>query len=92
MTTRLLFSVILFMLCAVQAWSASSMQAVDFIRFADNGNDVVIDFPGLEQALRNGADPNWTNGHESALSHFVLLCSISRNTEVDPLCSKVLKA
>ena len=34
-------------------------EARDFIGFSDNGNDMVIDVPGLVRALRSGADPNW---------------------------------
>ena len=82
MTTRILLTVILAVVFATTAWPAMPTQVFDFIRFADNGSDGVVDLPGLVSALRSGADPNWINREhkrpESTLSHFSMFCSIFR--------------
>lgn len=56
----------------------------DSIHFADNGNDViVVDLEKIENALANGANPNWINSQnkrkESILEHFVRLIGDSDN-------------
>lgn len=92
---RGLLAILLMMLLSAGISFAETTRAVNFIRFATNGMDVVIDLPGLEQALVNGADPNWIDRehkrHESTLSHFVMLCSFSRNRESEAPCLKSLK-
>lgn len=40
------------------------------VRFAENGNDVIIDLPMIERALSEGADPNWINSQDQ--NHTVL--------------------
>ncbi len=96
MTTRILLTVILAVVFTTTAWSAETTQAVDFIRFADNGNGVVVDLPGLVDALRNGADPNWVNRENkrvmSTLDHFVFMCSLStRPRATDADCTQAIK-
>ena len=67
-------------------WSAAEGRVFDCVRFAANGNDVVVDTDCLLRGLRDGADPNWVNlenkRHESTLSRFVQLVSISRDPKV----------
>lgn len=95
MTTRILLTVILASVFTTTAWPAETTRAVDFIRFADNGNDMVVDLPGLGSALRSGADPNWINPkdarHNSTLGHFVLMCGLYNNAERDTLCFQAIK-
>lgn len=48
------------------------------VRFAENGNDVIIDLPMIERALSEGADPNWINSqdqNQTVLSNYVSLIS-----------------
>ena len=89
----LMVSILLF---SVPAWAVEKTQAFDYIRFPDNGNDIVIDLPGLLSALRNGADPNWIDRRQkraiSTLSHFVQLIGISRNPDVDAVGVQAVKA
>ena len=102
MATRILLTVILAIVFTTTAWSAETTRAVDFIRFADNGNDIVVDLPGLVRALRSGADPNLINCRafqpgetwaESTLFHFVYMCSISRgDPQTDAVCVQTIKA
>jgi len=62
-------------------WSADGVRVFDCVRFAENGNDVIVDTKCLIRGLRNGADPNWisrTNKrHISTLSNFVTLASLA---------------
>lgn len=58
----------------------------DCVRFAQNGNDVVVDKGCVSKGLRDGADPNWINRektrHTSTVSSYVELISISRDPRV----------
>lgn len=58
----------------------------DSIHFADNGNDIIVDIEKIENALANGANPNWINSQnkreESILTHFVELISLSKNPKI----------
>ena len=63
-------------------WSADGVRVFDCVRFAETGNDVIVDTECLLHGLRNGADPNWVsreNKHRliSTLSNFVQLVSLS---------------
>lgn len=84
------------MVCAPPAWSTEKTKASDFVRFADNQNDIVVDLPGLVRALRNGADPNWVDREGkvaiSTLGHFVLMISVSRDPQVDTVGLQAIKA
>jgi len=48
------------------------------VRFAENGNDVIIDLPMIERSLSEGADPNWINSqdqNQTVLRNYVGLIS-----------------
>jgi hypothetical protein len=66
--------------------AAQEARVYDCVRFADNGNDIIVDNACLVRGLRNGADPNWINRenkiHISTLDHFIQLVSISRDPKV----------
>ena len=65
---------------------AQEARVFDCVRFAENGNDIIVDNDCLLRGLRSGADPNWINRetkrHISTLSHYVELVSISRDPKV----------
>jgi hypothetical protein len=98
MMTRILLIVVLVMMCGTPAWSAEKAKARDFIGFSDNGNDMVIDVPGLVRALRSGADPNWLDsernpGRPSTLYHFVeMISSFSQDSRTDTVVLQAIKA
>ncbi len=65
------------------------------VRFDDESH-LVVDLPGLANALSRGADPNWldrTYKHpRSTLGHFVWLCSSVLNSpEIDAECTEAIK-
>ena len=74
------------LLVTLPAWSAENTHAFDFVRYADNGNDIVVDSSGLILALRNGADPNWIDRRNkraiSTLGSFVWRISGSKDPQV----------
>jgi hypothetical protein len=96
MATRILLIVVLAMVCATPAWSTEKTKAMDFVRFADNGRDFVIDLPGLIVALRSGADPNWVNREykkaTSTLDHFVRVICISKDPQENTVGLQAIKA
>ena len=98
MMTRILLIVVLAMVCGAPAWSDEKTKARDFIGFSDNGNDMVIDVPGLVRALRSGADPNWLDpernpGRPSTLYHFVeMISSFSQDSRTDAVGLQAIKA
>ena len=96
-TIRILLIVGLTIVCATPAGSTGTTRARDFVRFAENGNDVIVDLAGLVGALRSGADPNWVNRDrgrraESTLGHFVLMISFSKDPETDAIGLEAIKA
>jgi len=74
---------------------AREVRIFDCIRFAENGNDIIVDSGCLVSGLRHGADPNWINReskrHLSTLSHFVELISISRDPRVVSVGTEAVK-
>ncbi len=57
----------------------------DSIRFAENGNDIVVDIDNIELALTNGANPNWINSQDdgrSTLFRFVELIGFSKDPKI----------
>jgi ankyrin repeat protein len=96
MTTHILLIVVLAMVCATPAWSTEKTKASDFVRSADNGNDLVVDLPGLVRALRSGADPNWINGENkpatSTLGDFIMLISTLRDPQGDTVGLQAIQA
>lgn len=87
------FSVALNLPCAVLAQQA---HVFDCVRFAENGNDVIVDRACLISGLKGGADPNWINRetkqHMSTLSHYVELISISRDPKVSADGAQAIQA
>lgn len=76
---------------------AQATRAVDFIRFGDDRNSLVVDLPGLVDALRSGADPNWVDRQgkrtESALSKFVFMCTLlAKDPQTDLICIQAVKS
>lgn len=65
---------------------AQEVRIFDCVRFAENGNDIIVDNDCLVRGLRSGADPNWINRENkrpiSTLSHYVKLVSFSRDPKV----------
>lgn len=57
----------------------------DSIRFAADGNTIVVDLEQIKLSLANGANPNWIiaqkRQNESILSHYVTIVSLSNNPE-----------
>ncbi|WP_446788123.1 ankyrin repeat domain-containing protein [Macellibacteroides fermentans] len=49
------------------------------IRYAENGDDLIVDIESINGALKNGANPNWHNSdpkiQDSVLSHYITLLS-----------------
>lgn len=84
------------LLVTLPAWSAENTHAFDFVRYADNGNDIVVDSSGLILALRNGADPNWIDRRNkraiSTLGSFVWRISGSRDPQVVTAGVQAIKA
>jgi len=79
-----LFSLLSVGFSYTSVWSADGMRVFDCVRFAENGNDIIVDNECLLRGLHNGADPNWisrANKHRliSTLSNFVELVSLSDN-------------
>jgi len=96
MTTRFLLIVGFAMVCAAPALASEQTKAIDFIRFAENGNGIVIDLPGLVGALRRGADPNWIDRThkriESTLGYYVMRIGFSRDPAIDTVGLQAVKA
>lgn len=65
----------------------------DSIRFAEDGNNVIVDLEKIELSLANGANPNWINPQNkretSILENFVITLSSSKDTNH---IEKVVKA
>jgi hypothetical protein len=78
-----LFAVALNLPCEAIAQQANVFNCV---RFAVNGDDVVVDMDCVSTGLRSGADPNWINReakrHYSTLSNYVELIGMTRNARV----------
>ena len=78
-----LFAVVLIPPCTA---TAQQPHVFNCVRFAENGNDIVVDKDCISKGLRSGADPNWINREAkrqtSTLSHYVELISISRDSRV----------
>lgn len=93
---RILLTAALVLASVSIAWSAQGKQAVDFVRFAPNG-DILIDMPGLVTALRDGTDPNWVDrrngGAQSTLQQFLYRCFLAtpRNVQTDNMCTEAVK-
>jgi len=88
MTIRRLFLVALLSigLNSTPMWSAEEGRVFDCVRFAPNGNDIIVDNDCIVGGLRNGANPNWidrTNKRaESTLFHFVELIGLASDPVV----------
>lgn len=65
------------------------------VRYAENGNDVIVDIESINNSLRNGANPNYINTDnktfETVLSHYVSLIGLSGRDD-DLIVSKGCKA
>jgi ankyrin repeat protein len=65
---------------------ANNARMLDCVRFAANGNDVVVDNECLKNELRLGANPNAVTAKgprlESVLAHYVEMISLSRDPQV----------
>jgi ankyrin repeat protein len=76
-----LFSLLSVGFSYTSVWSADGVRVFDCVRFAENGNDIIVDTECLLRGLRNGADPNWVSRankrHTSTLSNFVRITSLS---------------
>jgi len=86
-----------FVFGAEPARSEEKPRAFDCVRYAENGNELIIDLPGLLHALQNGSDPNWidrtTKRPFSTLSHFVRLVSFfAKSPEAYALGVQAIKA
>jgi len=60
---------------------AQQANVYECIRYAENGNDLVVDMDCITKGLVSGADPNWIkregNFQESTLTHYVQLIGLS---------------
>jgi ankyrin repeat protein len=74
---------------------AQEVRIFDCVRFAENGNDIIVDSGCLVSGLRYRADPNWINRaskrHVSTLFHFVQLISLSRDPRVVSVGTEAVK-
>lgn len=77
-------------------WAAGEARVFDCVRFAENGNDIIVDTECLLRGLRNGADPNWisrANKHRliSTLSSYAELVSLSHNPKTVSVGTEAVK-
>jgi len=59
-------------------------QLFNSVRYAENGNDIIVDIENIKTALKNGADVNWIGlsygKQKSVLSKFIFLISLHKES------------
>lgn len=75
---------------------AQQANVYECVRYAENGNDLIVDNDCIANGLASGADPNWIKregkSQESTLTHYVMSIGLSSDQKIRTEGGKAVQA